>query len=84
MMNKHMIDTKDINYFLSLPYTFQLVREDETTCFARVVELPGCITEGDSPAEALEMIHDAMAGWIEIALADGRPIPEPAATGDFG
>lgn len=49
-----------------------MVREDETTWFVRVVELPGCISEGDSPAEAIEMIQDAMAAWLEIALEDGR------------
>jgi predicted HicB family RNase H-like nuclease len=35
------------------------------------------MTQGDSVAEAVEMIQDAMAGWIEIALADGTPVPEP-------
>ena len=68
---------KDLNYYLSLPYTIQITREDETTWFARVVELPGCMTEGDTPEEAADLILDALAGWIEIALEDGRPIPEP-------
>ena len=68
---------KDINYYLSLPYTIKVVREDENTWFARVEELPGCITEADSAEEATEMILDAMAAWIEIALEDGYPIPEP-------
>ena len=35
------------------------------------------MTQGDSVAEAVEMIQDAMAGWIEIALEDGNPVPEP-------
>ncbi|MBI5566334.1 MAG: type II toxin-antitoxin system HicB family antitoxin [Chloroflexi bacterium] len=68
---------KDLKYYLSLPYTIQITREDETTWFARVVELPGCFTEGDTPEEAADMIQDALAGWLEIALEDGRPIPEP-------
>lgn len=72
-----MQNTKDLTYYLSLPYTVELVRDDKSTWFARVVELPGCMTEGDSPAEAASMIYDAMAGWIEIALEDNQPIPEP-------
>ena len=68
---------KDVNYYLSLPYTLKVVREDESTWFARVEELPGCITEAGSAEEATEMILDAMAAWIEIALEDGYPIPEP-------
>lgn len=68
---------KDLKYYLSLPYTIQITREDDTTWFARVVELPGCLTEGDTPEEAADLIQDALAAWLEIALEDGRPIPEP-------
>ena len=71
---------KDLKYYLSLPYTIQITREDETTWFARVVELPGCMTEGDTPEEAADMIQDALAAWLEVALEDGRPITEPQAT----
>ncbi len=71
---------KDLKYYLSLPYTIQITREDEITWFARVVELPGCMTEGDTPEEAADMIQDALAAWLEVALEDGRPIPEPQTT----
>jgi antitoxin HicB len=71
---------KDLKYYLSLPYTIQITREDESTWFARVVELPGCMTEGDSPEEAADMIQDALAAWLEVALEDGRSIPEPQTT----
>ncbi|HAJ34603.1 MAG TPA: toxin-antitoxin system HicB family antitoxin [Chloroflexi bacterium] len=75
--------THDINYYLSLPYTIELIREHDTTWFARVAELPGCMTEGDSAADAVDMIQDAMAGWIELALEDGRAIPEPKPLEEF-
>lgn len=68
---------KDLAYYLALPYTIELVREEDAAWFARVVELPGCISEGDSAEDAAGMIQDAMAGWIELALEDGRAIPEP-------
>lgn len=74
---------KDLNYYLSLPYTILLSREDEATWFARVLELPGCITEGDSAAEAVEMIQDAMNGWLEVALEDRAAIPEPRFDEDY-
>src|SRR3990172_1684368 len=74
---------KDVNHYLSLPYTIQMIREEGGTWFARVLELPGCMTEGDTPEEAADMILDAMAGWIEVALEDGRPIPEPQSTEDY-
>ena len=71
-----MDERRDLDYYLSLPYTIQF-RRDEDAWFAEVVELPGCMTEEDTLAEAAEMIVDAMKGWIEIALEDGLPIPEP-------
>jgi antitoxin HicB len=71
---------KDLKYYMSLPYTIQITREDESTWFARVVELPGCMTEGDTPEEAADMIQDALGAWLEVALEDGRPIPEPQTT----
>jgi len=78
-----MSTIKDIHYYLSLPYTIEIIREDEETWFARVKELPGCITEGDSAQDAAEMILDAMAGWVEIALEDGQTIPEPRPVEDY-
>ena len=47
--------------------------------FARVVELLGGLTEGDTPEEAADMIQDALASWLAVTLEDGRPIPEPVA-----
>jgi antitoxin HicB len=67
----------NMNGYMSMPYTIELIRENATTWFARAAELPGCMTEGDSAADAVAMIQDAMAGWLELALEDGRSIPEP-------
>ena len=77
------MNEESLDYYLSLPYTIEMVREDETTWFARVLELPGCMTEGDSPEDAAAMIRDAMAGWLELALEDGKPIPKPRSNEEF-
>lgn len=66
--------------YLALPYTIEVTRDegDEITgWFARVVELPGCMTQADSFAELDEMIKDAMTAWIETAIEDGQPVPLP-------
>ena len=73
---------KSLSDYLSLPYTIEFRREEPDSdgvaaWFARVIELPGCMTEGDTLEEAAEMIQDAMAAWIEVALKEKRPIPEP-------
>ncbi len=35
------------------------------------------MSQGDTPEEAVEMIQDAMRGWLEISLEEGHIIPEP-------
>lgn len=44
-----------------------------------VPDLPGCITEGNSLAEAILMAQDAASGWILDEWEDGNPAP-PAST----
>jgi antitoxin HicB len=83
-----MMIQKRLNKYLSLPYTIEFRREEPDdpahgAWFARVIELPGCITEADSLEEAAAMIQDAMAAWLEVALEDGREIPEPHRTDDY-
>jgi antitoxin HicB len=76
--------TKSLEDYLSLPYNIEVKRsEDGGTYFARVKELPGCMTEADTFAEVEEMIRDAMAAWIEVALEEGIPIPEPRPLEEF-
>jgi predicted RNase H-like HicB family nuclease len=45
---------------------------------AEVPELPGCMSDGDTPQEAVDNVMDAIACWIEAAEEDGRPVPQPA------
>ena len=81
--------SKDIAYYLTLPYTIEvthgvLAEENQEYWFASVQELPGCMTEAESFAELEGMIQDAIASWVEDALTDGDPIPEPRAADDYG
>ena len=45
---------------------------------AEVPELPGCMSDGETPQQAIENVMDAIACWIEAAEEDGRPVPSPA------
>jgi antitoxin HicB len=81
-----MATIKDINYYLNLPYTVEVIRDndpDNPGWVARVVELPGCITQADSFEELEEMLNDAMRLWIEVALEDGVEVPEPRPVEDY-
>lgn len=68
---------KTLDYYMSLPYRVSVVKEESGAYLASVDELPGCMTEGDTREKALANLDDAMRGWIELALEDGDPIPEP-------
>lgn len=68
---------KTVNYYVNLPYTVELRHDTEEGWFVRVKELRGCMSEGDTAEEAVAMIQEAMALWLEVALEEGIPIPEP-------
>ena len=65
---------------MNLPYKKILVRNEDGTYFAYVKEFTGCMTEGDTPSEAYEMLEDAMESWLAAALDEGDAIPEPEIT----
>ena len=71
---------KDLEYYLSLPYTITLKRgtgDGEEYWIARVLELPHCMTHGATPQEALKDIEDAKCEWLKSNLEAGLPVPEP-------
>jgi antitoxin HicB len=68
---------KSFEYYMSLPYTIIVKPSPEGGYVAKIAELPGCLTQGDTLDDAVKMIEDAKAGWIDLALQDGREIPEP-------
>jgi antitoxin HicB len=47
---------------------------------AEVPDLPGCMSDGPTPAAAADAVQDAIACWIEAAEEDGRPVPRPKAS----
>jgi predicted RNase H-like HicB family nuclease len=54
-----------------------LSAEDGGGFFAEVPELPGCMSDGETPQEALENAYDAITCWMEAAKEMGRQVPEP-------
>jgi len=43
-----------------------------------VPDLPGCVTEGASLAEAIRMGVEAASGWILGEIREGLPVPPPS------
>jgi antitoxin HicB len=66
-----------IGEYLRQPYRMEVRGNPDEGYLATAPELPGCLTAGETPEDALRMLRDAMATWIEAAIEAGRPIPEP-------
>jgi predicted RNase H-like HicB family nuclease len=53
-----------------------LIEQDEDGVFvAEVPSLPGCISQGETRAEALENVREAIAVYLESLEAHGEPVP---------
>ena len=50
--------------------------QEEAGHTVTVPALPGCITQGETVEEALEMAKDANRLYIESLAEDGEPVPE--------
>ncbi len=78
---------KDLNYYLSLPwtYTVEQVRDgDKNKIYVvRVNELPGICTDAKSLDEAMKLIKEPMKAAFEFYMENGEDIPEPVNEEDY-
>ena len=68
---------KDLTYYMNLPYRDVIEADPAGGYVGYIPELPGCITQGETKEEILEMLEDAKAAWLSTALANSMEIPEP-------
>jgi predicted RNase H-like HicB family nuclease len=65
---------------LKLIYPACFYRDDTSNGYAVVVpDLPGCVSGGDTLADAIIMATDAASGWVLDELEDGKTIPTASA-----
>lgn len=57
--------------------------ETDNKVYARVPDLPGCITTGKDLLDAIEQITDAASGWLVVAEDEGLPIPTATAQAEL-
>lgn len=55
-----------------------LTPEDGGGFLARAPDLPGCMSDGETPEEAIANVRDAIVAWIEAATDLGHPVPQPS------
>ena len=69
---------------LAYNYIIQPITDESGSYYyARVLELDGCQSTGDTFEEAYRNLRDAMQGWIEVKLEAGYDIPLPKKESDF-
>jgi predicted RNase H-like HicB family nuclease len=59
-------------------YTVILEKEHDGGYVASVPALPGCVSQGDTRAEALSNVQEAAELYVEDCLASGDPVPSEA------
>ncbi len=73
-----MTVAKEANQSLeAAPIVEPLSAEDGGGFVATVPDLPGCMSDGETPQEALANVQDAIRTWIEAAQDLGHKVPEP-------
>ena len=64
--------------YMKLPYRLEIIPDTEEGGFvAYYPELPGCITCGETIADAVANIDDAKREWLIAAIEENIAIAEP-------
>jgi antitoxin HicB len=73
------LPSKPVMAKLEYPVIIEPLSDEDGGGYAALVpDLPGCMSDGDTAAEALASVSDAIASWIEEAKRTGRDIPAPS------
>ena len=67
-----MMEAPDLRYELIIYWS-----DEDETYLVEVPELPGCMADGETYAEALTSAETVMRMWIETAQELGRDVPKP-------
>ena len=60
-----------------------VVERGATSWGAHVPDLPGCVAVGETRAEVLQLIREAIELHIEGLTQDGLPVPPPSSEGEI-
>ena len=61
----------DVKSLLAQPFLHIRLWQDDGAYVAQCLDLPGCVSQGDTRDEAMANIHDAISGSLEILREDG-------------
>jgi predicted RNase H-like HicB family nuclease len=60
-----------------------VLEQGQNSWGAYVPDLPGCVASGDSRAEVLQLIEEAIEFHLEGLREDGQTIPMPHSSGEL-
>lgn len=64
--------------YMKLPYRMEVIPDAEEGGYTVIfLELPGCLTCGETIEEAMQNAEDAKREWILSTLEDNQDIPMP-------
>ncbi len=69
---------RPLEEYLALQYPFRVIADPDGGYVIVFPDLPGCMTQVDSPDEIGPMAEDARHGWIETEYEAGEDIPLPS------
>lgn len=76
---------RNIGFYLGQRYVVRLrpLTENEGGGWlAEIPDLPGCMSDGGTPEEALSNLDDAKRAWLSAVLESGRSVPLPLGEND--
>lgn len=77
---------EDVREYMELPYNYiiQPINDESGYYFyARILELDGCQSTGETFEEAYDNVREAMEGWIKAKMEGGFDIPLPIGYKNF-
>ncbi|MFQ5860197.1 MAG: toxin-antitoxin system HicB family antitoxin [Dehalococcoidia bacterium] len=74
---------RDLDFYLRLKYPVKVHQEAEGGFVAEIEELPGCMTQAETPENLFHLMEDARRGWIEAAYESGQEIPLPRGAEEY-
>lgn len=74
---------RPLKHFLALEYPFRVDADPDGGWVIHFPDLPGCLSQADSPDEIGPMAEEARQLWIETEYGAGRDIPLPSYPEEF-
>ena len=68
---------------LIYPACFYPCQDKKGAYTVTVPDLPGCVTEGDTLEQAIELATDAASGWVLDELEDNNSVPKASSIKDI-